>query len=51
MKNDKEVWKDIQGYEGLYEVSNMGRIRSLKFGKIKYLKPSKDRDGYYHVIL
>ena len=25
----KEVWKDIKGYEGFYQVSNMGRIRSL----------------------
>ena len=24
-----ELWKDIQGYEGLYQVSNMGRVRSL----------------------
>ena len=25
----EEVWKDIEGYEGLYQVSNMGRVRSL----------------------
>lgn len=25
----EEVWKDIQGYEGLYQVSNLGRVRSL----------------------
>ena len=25
----KEVWRDIEGYEGLYQVSNMGRVRSL----------------------
>jgi hypothetical protein len=25
----KEVWKDIEGYEGLYQVSNLGRIKSL----------------------
>lgn len=51
MKNDKQVWKDIQGFEGLYEVSNYGNVRSLKFGKIKYLKPAKDGGGYYFVIL
>ena len=28
MKNNKEIWKDIQGYEGLYQVSNLGRIKS-----------------------
>ena len=25
----EEVWKDIKGYEGLYQVSNFGRIKSL----------------------
>ena len=25
----EEIWKDIKGYEGLYQVSNMGRVRSL----------------------
>lgn len=28
MKNNKEIWKDIVGYEGLYQVSNFGRIKS-----------------------
>ena len=27
--NKIEVWKSIQDYEGLYEVSNLGRVRSL----------------------
>lgn len=26
----KEIWKDIPGYEGLYQASNLGRIKSLK---------------------
>ena len=26
----KEIWKDVIGYEGLYQVSNYGRIKSLK---------------------
>lgn len=26
---NEEIWKDIEGYEGLYQVSNMGRVRSL----------------------
>ena len=26
---DKEIWKDIEGYEGLYQVSNKGRVKSL----------------------
>ena len=31
-----EVWQDIQGYSGIYQVSTLGRIRSLKKGKINY---------------
>lgn len=26
---EKEIWNDIDGYEGTYQVSNMGRVRSL----------------------
>lgn len=26
---ENEVWKDIRGYEGLYQVSNLGRVKSL----------------------
>ena len=29
MKNSEEIWKDIPGYEGKYQASNMGRIKSL----------------------
>lgn len=25
-----ELWKDIEGYDGLYQVSNMGRVKSLE---------------------
>lgn len=28
----KEIWKDIVGYEGLYQVSNLGRVKSLNYG-------------------
>lgn len=41
-----EIWKDIPGYEGKYQVSNTGEIRSLKFGKIKILKQYTDKCGY-----
>lgn len=30
MTYEKEVWKDIAGYDGLYQVSNMGRVKSLE---------------------
>ena len=28
-----EVWKDIKDYEGLYQISNLGRVKSLKYRK------------------
>lgn len=43
-----EKYKEIKGFEGLYEVSNYGNIRSLKRNKI--LRPRITR-GYYHVTL
>lgn len=43
---ENEEWKPIEGYEGLYEVSNYGRVKSLKHNKIKILKQSKNIDGY-----
>lgn len=48
----KEIWKDILGYEGLYQVSNFGRVKSLKFGKEKILIPGKNKKtGYLQVVL
>lgn len=50
----KEIWKDIKGYEGLYQVSNLGRIKSL-IGHEKILKSynknSKDKTSYLKIIL
>jgi len=46
-----EIWKPVVGYEDLYEVSNMGRVKSLYFGKEKILKGIKDKDGYFRVHL
>lgn len=46
----EEIWKDINGYEGLYQVSNIGRVRSLghdKWHKGKILKPSFDGKHCY----
>ena len=45
----KEIWKDIEGYEGLYQVSNLGRVKSLgnnKSRKEKILKLRKNNKGY-----
>lgn len=44
-----EIWKDIKGYEGLYQASNLGRIKSLKNNII--LKGWKDKYGYVRVYL
>jgi len=30
MQNQKEIWKDLPNYEGFYQVSNYGRVKSLK---------------------
>lgn len=38
----KEKWLPIKGYEGLYEVSNLGRIKSLRKNKMLSIKPVKD---------
>ena len=49
-----EVWKDIVGYEGKYQVSNIGRVKSLNYkrtGKEKILKNRVDNDGYMCVNL
>lgn len=63
----EELWRDIEGYEGRYQVSNLGRIRSLdhyskehvsKYGKRyrhlfrgRMLTFSSDADGYLDVYL
>lgn len=39
----REDWRDIPGYEGKYQASSLGNIRSLDRGE---LKPFKSRDGY-----
>ena len=47
----KEVWKDIPGYDGIYQASELGNIRSLRFRKIRILKPGITNKGYYIVKL
>lgn len=47
----KEIWKDVTGYEGLYQVSNLGKVKSLKFGKERILKPRVRGKGYLFVDL
>lgn len=58
----EEIWKEIKGFEGLYQISNLGRIKGLprlvvRNGKGSYvlkeriLKHSLDKDGYHKIGL
>ena len=47
---ENEVWKDVVGYEGLYEVSNLGRVKSKTRKNTILLKPSETK-GYLFVFL
>lgn len=50
----EEVWKDVVGYEGYYMVSNLGRIKSMRFRHIKrekIMNASIRPDGYMSVGL
>jgi hypothetical protein len=57
MKEELEVWKDIPEYEGLYQISNLGRVKSLSryinrpiggyYTKERILKNRKNSCGYY----
>jgi hypothetical protein len=58
---EKEIWKDIIGYDGIYQISSLGNVKSLPreifncrrsyISKEKILKPSKDGWGYLKVVL
>ena len=58
----EEIWKDIKGYEGWYQVSNLGRVKSLErvfirkngtpfFVRERILKHALDHSGYPYVTL
>ena len=56
--NENEVWKDVKDYEGLYQVSDRGNVRSVdRINHIgrryngRILKPRYDKDGYLRVGL
>lgn len=59
---DYEIWKDIEGYEGLYQINNFGVIKSLnrfvnhghsekQFVSECILKPRIYNTGYYYIVL
>ena len=62
MAHTKEIWKSVKGYEGYYDVSNLGRVRSLPrkvpneaYGLMRVegrmLKPCANNSGNLHVSL
>ena len=49
-----EEWRDIEGFEGLYQVSNLGNVRTLHWyggNQIKLLTPNDNGTGYFKVVL
>lgn len=49
-----EVWKDIEDFEGMYQISNLGRVKSLNYRHTKrerILQQRLNRYGYCHVNL
>lgn len=48
---EKETWKPVVGYEGLYEVSDWGRVKSVGRGKERILKLTPNTLGYLQVSL
>ena len=46
-----EIYKDIEGYENLYQISNLGNVKSFQTGKEKILKPNKTKKGYLRIEL
>ena len=56
-----EIWKEVKGYEGIYEISNLGNVKSLSrliikgaisfLSKEKILKQGINSAGYFHIVL
>ena len=54
MQSYEEIWKDIPNYEGCYQVSNLGRVKSLNYKrtcKEVILKTGQNSQGYLRVVL
>lgn len=51
---NKEIWKDIEGFEGKYQISSMGRVKSLNFkltGKEQIMSLKVNKYGYKQILL
>lgn len=54
MELKNEIWKDIDGFEGIYQVSTTGRVKHLNYrgrNVDKFLTPQRQRNGYFTVVL
>lgn len=48
---ETEIWKDVPGYEGLYQVSNFGGVKSFKKYKSGYVMKNTNKNGWYFTIV
>lgn len=48
---ESEKWKDIEGYDGVYQVSDLGRVRSHKSGEWRVMRARNNGTGYLQVQL
>jgi hypothetical protein len=46
-----EIWKPVKNYEGLYEISNLGRVNSLFTRKGRIIIPKTEKGGYQRIGL
>lgn len=46
-----EIWKDVIGFERIYQVSSLGNIKRIDCANVHYVKPFKDKHGYFRVNL
>lgn len=46
---DNEIWKDIELTNGIYKISNYGRVKSFVGYEARILKPTKNKQGYFRV--
>jgi hypothetical protein len=51
MSDEKEVWRDIDGYDGDYKVSNWGRVKSYKYDKVNGKIRKEKNNGRLYVNL
>ena len=47
----KEIWKDVPGYNGIYQASNYGNVRTKKNGRYKFVNPFRNGDGYLQLTI